>query len=125
MSCSAGCSWLLDRHNPVVSLVICLSGVVILPDGEMSVETDGDGRWVLAGDGDEDGTALLAEFRTWLSRERGLSPVSVRCYVRQARVFLPGVPGVPEEAVRGLDAGQVTAFVTGYCRDRNPWRRRW
>jgi hypothetical protein len=27
-----------------------------------------------------DSTALLAEFGTWLDRERGLSPVTVRCY---------------------------------------------
>jgi hypothetical protein len=42
------------------------------------METDGDARCVVAGDGDVDGTALLAEFRTWLSRERGLSPVSIQ-----------------------------------------------
>ncbi|HTF08016.1 MAG TPA: site-specific integrase [Asanoa sp.] len=85
------------------------------------METDGDVCCAVAGDVDEDGTALLAEFRTWLSRERGLSPVSVRCYVKQARPLLAALPGAPEEAVRGLDAGQVTALVTGYCRDRNPW----
>ncbi len=85
------------------------------------METDGDARCVLAGDGDEDGAALLAEFRTWLSRERGLSPVSVRCYVKQARAFLAALPGAAEEAVRGLDAGQVTAFMVDYCRDRNRW----
>jgi site-specific recombinase XerD len=85
------------------------------------METDGDARCVLAGDGDEDGAAVLAEFRTWLSRERGLSPVSVRCYGKQARAFLAALRGAPEEALRALDAGQVTAFVTGYCRDRNPW----
>jgi hypothetical protein len=28
---------------------------------------------------DGDGAGLLAEFRTWLDRERGLSPESVRC----------------------------------------------
>jgi len=87
----------------------------------MRMETDGDARCVLAGDGDEDGAALLAEFRTWLSRERGLSPVSVRCYVKQARAFLAALPGAAEEAVRGLDAGQVTAFMVDYCRDRNRW----
>ena len=26
---------------------------------------------------------LLAEFRGWLDRERGLSPVSVQCYSKQ------------------------------------------
>jgi integrase/recombinase XerD len=68
-----------------------------------------------------DGTALLAEFGIWLGRERGLSPVSVRCYVKQARLFLTAVQGAPEEIVRGLDVGQVTRFVTGYCQDRNRW----
>ena len=37
---------------------------------------------------------LLAEFRGWLDRERGLSPVSVRCYSKQAKYFLAAV-GVP------------------------------
>ena len=32
--------------------------------------------------------ALLAEFRGWLDRERGLSAVSVRCYCKQAKAFL-------------------------------------
>ena len=32
--------------------------------------------------------ALLAEFRSWLCRERGLSPVSVQCYSKQAKPFL-------------------------------------
>lgn len=85
------------------------------------METDGDARCVLAGDGDEAGAALLAEFGSWLSRERGLSPVSVRCYVKQARAFLAVLPRAPEEAVRGLDAGQVTAFMVDYCRGRNRW----
>ena len=33
----------------------------------------------------EDRAGLLAEFRTWLDRERGLSPESVRCYCNQAK----------------------------------------
>ena len=37
---------------------------------------------------DGDGVVLLAEFGTWLDRERGLSPVSVRCYSKQAKAFL-------------------------------------
>ena len=35
-----------------------------------------------------DSTVLLAEFGTWLGRERGLSPVTVRCYSKQAKYFL-------------------------------------
>jgi len=36
---------------------------------------------------------LLAEFCTWLDRERGLSPVSVRCYCKQAKYFLAAIGG--------------------------------
>ena len=70
--------------------------------------------------GTDDGSAvLLAEFGMWLDRERGLAPVSVRCYSKQARYFLAAVggPGV----VGGLDAGRVTAFMVDYSKDRNGW----
>jgi hypothetical protein len=33
-------------------------------------------------------TPLLAEFGTWLERERGLSAASVRCYCVQTKAFL-------------------------------------
>jgi site-specific recombinase XerD len=82
----------------------------------MIMGTDLDAGCVPAG-GDSGG--LVAEFGTWLDRERGLSPVSVRCYSKQAKVFLAGIGG--SAAVSGLDAGKVTAFMTGYCRDRNTW----
>jgi site-specific recombinase XerD len=62
---------------------------------------------------------LLAEFRTWLDRERGLSPVSVRCYSKQARYFLAATGGA--EAVCGLDAGRVIAFMVDWSRDLNRW----
>lgn len=62
---------------------------------------------------------MLAEFGTWLDRERGLSPVSVRCYCVQAKAFLIGVGG--PEAVCGLDAGKVVAFMVEHTRDRNTW----
>ena len=42
---------------------------------------------------DDDSAVLLAEFRTWLDRERGLSRVSVRCYSKQAKYFLAAVGG--------------------------------
>ena len=70
--------------------------------------------------GTDDGSAvLLAEFGMWLDRERGLAPVSVRCYSKQAKYFLAaaGGPGV----VGGLDAGRVTAFMVDYSKDRNGW----
>ena len=62
---------------------------------------------------------LLAEFRMWLDRERGLSPVSVRCYSKQAKYFLAAIGG--PAAVSGLDAAKVTAFMVGHCRDRSTW----
>ena len=78
------------------------------------METDVDAGRAAAGG---DSIGLLVEFRTWLDRERGLSPVSVRCYSKQARYFLAaaGGPG----AVGGLDAGQVTAFMVDLARDRS------
>src|SRR5215467_1656685 len=68
---------------------------------------------------DDDCAVLLAEFGTWLDRERGLSPVSVRCYSKQARYFLAAAGGAG--AVRGLDAGKVTAFMVEHSRDCNGW----
>ncbi|HEX2317536.1 MAG TPA: hypothetical protein VHJ18_01000 [Streptosporangiaceae bacterium] len=68
---------------------------------------------------DDDSAVLLAEFRMWLDRERGLSPVSVRCYSKQAKYFLTAVGG--PGAVSALDAGKVTAFVVGHSKDRNGW----
>jgi integrase/recombinase XerD len=68
---------------------------------------------------DDGSTVLLAEFGTWLDRERGLSPVSVRCYSKQAKYFLAGVGG--PDAVSSLDAGKITAFMVDHTRDRNAW----
>ncbi|WP_241251082.1 hypothetical protein [Candidatus Protofrankia californiensis] len=63
--------------------------------------------------------ALLEEFGGWLDRERGLSPVSVRCYSKQSKAFLAGIGGAG--AVSGLDAGKVTAFMVDWTQDRNTW----
>jgi integrase/recombinase XerD len=82
----------------------------------MIMDTDVGAGCVPAGGGS---AVLLAEFRTWLDRERGLSPVSVRCYSKQAKYFLAAVGG--PVAVSGLDAGMVTAFMVDYSRDRNTW----
>lgn len=68
---------------------------------------------------DGDSAALMEEFRMWLDRERGLSPVSVRCYSKQAKYFLAAAGGPGE--VSALDAGKVTAFMVGWSRDRNSW----
>ena len=62
---------------------------------------------------------MLAEFGVWLAGERGLSPVTVRCYRKHARVFLAGLAEPLDEAVQRLDAGQVTSFMLGYCQGRN------
>jgi integrase/recombinase XerD len=82
----------------------------------MIMETDTVAGCVSA---DEESTGLLAEFRTWLDRERGLSPVSVRCYSKQARYFLAAIGG--PGAVSGLDAAKVTAFMVDHSRGRNSW----
>jgi site-specific recombinase XerD len=82
----------------------------------MIMETDVGAGCVPAGG---DSAGLLAEFSTWLDRERGLSPVSVRCYSKQAKAFLAGIGG--PGAVSGLDAGKVTAFMVDHSRDRNTW----
>jgi len=64
--------------------------------------------------------ALLAQFREWLSGERGLSAATVGCYGKQARKFFAGLGEPLDAALAQLDAGQVTAFMLGYCRGRNP-----
>jgi site-specific recombinase XerD len=84
----------------------------------MIMETGSDACRGMAGVGD-DAAGLLAEFRTWLDRERGLSPESVRCYCNQAKAFLAAAGG--PEAVSGLDAGTVTAFMVEHSKDRNGW----
>ena len=63
--------------------------------------------------------ALLAEFGGWLDRERGLSPVSLRCYSRQSKAFLAAIGGAG--AVSGLDAARVTAFMVDWTAGRNTW----
>ena len=102
------------RHNPAGLGVVCLSGVVsVPPDGEMIMETDAGPGCV------QPDVALLAEFRSWLCRERGLSPVSVQCYSKQSKAFLAGIGGAG--AVSGLDAGKVTAFMVDWTAGRNTW----
>lgn len=78
----------------------------------------GEGAGDLAGDGDET-TVLLAGFRAWLIRERGLSAETVRCYGNQVKAFLAAAGG--PQALGGLDAGQVTAFMVDHSQDRNSW----
>jgi site-specific recombinase XerD len=63
---------------------------------------------------------LLAQFRAWLARERGLSATTVRCYGKQARKLLVYLPRPLDASLRQLDAGQITAFMLEYCRGAHP-----
>lgn len=63
--------------------------------------------------------AIVAEFRLWLERERGLSAASACCYGKQARKFLSWLPDPVDSSVQQLDSRQVTSFMVAYCRDRN------
>jgi integrase/recombinase XerD len=47
--------------------------------------------------------------------------VTVRCYAKQAGGFVALLPEPLDAALQELDAGQVTAFMGGYCRGRNTW----
>jgi integrase/recombinase XerD len=82
----------------------------------MIMETNLDAGCAPAG---EDSTGVLAEFRMWLDRERGLSPESVRCYSNQAKAFLAAI-GAPGDA-SSLNAARVTAFMVDHSRGRNTW----
>jgi integrase/recombinase XerD len=88
---------------------------MLFPDQEkiMAVEDAGD----LAGLAPVD--ALVAEFRRFLSAERGLVAVTVRCYGNHARAFLRWMPQPVDVALSGLSAGQVTGYVVEYCGGRN------
>jgi integrase/recombinase XerD len=59
---------------------------------------------------------LLAEYRDYLVRERGLTAGSVRHRERVARAFLAELAEPVELALRKLAPGDVTAFVVAQCR---------
>jgi hypothetical protein len=61
---------------------------------------------------------LLAEYREYLVRERGLVVGSVRLREEVARLFLAAQPEPLELALRRLQAGDVTAFVVARCGSR-------
>jgi integrase/recombinase XerD len=61
---------------------------------------------------------LLAEYREYLVRERGLVAGSVELRDRVARLFLAALPEPLELALERLQAGDVTAFVVAHCRER-------
>lgn len=60
---------------------------------------------------------LLAEYGAFLEGERGVSAGTLKHYRRCARVFLDWV-GASEDCVGRLEAGQVTAYVMGWARQR-------
>lgn len=62
---------------------------------------------------------VLCEYSEWLTRQRGLAPVTVNNYCWNVRQFLAALPQPVTVSVGLLDAGAVTAFMAGYCRDRN------
>jgi integrase/recombinase XerD len=59
---------------------------------------------------------LLAEYREYLVRERGLVAGSVRLREQVAGLFLAELPEPLELALQRLQAGDVTAFVLAQCR---------
>lgn len=72
-----------------------------------------------AGEGMASVNGLLAEYGTWLDRQRGLAPISVNNYCWNVEQFLAALPGPAEVSMGLVDAGRVTAFMVEYCRDRN------
>jgi len=58
---------------------------------------------------------LLAEYRGYLERERGLATSTVDGLERAARLFLLERPEPLEEALRQVTAGEVTGFVMARC----------
>ncbi|MGH2928206.1 MAG: site-specific integrase, partial [Solirubrobacteraceae bacterium] len=58
---------------------------------------------------------LVAEYRDYLLRERGLTAGSVAHWERIARLFLTERPEPLEAALQRLSGGEVTAFVVAHC----------
>jgi integrase/recombinase XerD len=63
---------------------------------------------------------LLARYRCYLLRERGLAAPSTVSYVYVARLFLLGRPDALDVDLGGLEVSDVLAFVTEQCRLRHP-----
>lgn len=56
---------------------------------------------------------LLLAYERYLTRERSLRPTTVIKYLHIATVFLAAVPDPLDDALSGLSAEQVTAFICG------------
>ena len=61
--------------------------------------------------GDSAAGMLLAQYRDYLSGERGLAAESVRCYLVQGRKLIDELGEPLEESLRQLDAAAVTSFI--------------
>jgi integrase/recombinase XerD len=59
---------------------------------------------------------LLADYREYLARERGLVAGSIERYEHVARSFLAALPVPIERALRDLQPRDVTTFVVAQCR---------
>ncbi len=64
--------------------------------------------------------ALLAEFCGYLAGERGLAAVTVRRYVRFARVLITGLGIAGEADLAAVTAADIAAFTVSQASRRNP-----
>jgi site-specific recombinase XerD len=62
---------------------------------------------------------VLVEFGEWLGRQRGLASITIDNYCWNVKQFLESLPEPTNVSVSLLDAGNITAFMVEYCRDRN------
>jgi site-specific recombinase XerD len=67
-------------------------------------------------------TALVVEYRLWLSTERGLATESVRCYASQARKFLAELADPLAASLARVDAATVTEITVRHSvRSKSVW----
>ncbi len=96
----------LTSRRALTPLLDYLRGLGVVHDARVDASTAVDG--------------LLADYREYLVRERGLAAGTVRLRERVARLFLVGQPEPLELALQRLEPGDVTRFVLAECR---PGRR--
>jgi len=92
----------LSSPLALVPLLEYLDGLGVLPDSPVEISTAVE--------------RLLAEYRAYLVRERGLAAGTVRLRVRVARRFLVEQGEPLELALQRLEPGDVTRFVLVECR---------
>ena len=105
-------------------IILALPGVVCLSDGAVFGPFRRRVPWSLyvtpsADEVSRSAGGVLCEYAQWLTRQRGLAPVTVNNYCWNVRQFLAALPQPVQVSVSLLDAGVVTAFMAAYCRDRN------